>query len=114
MKLKLVSFFMELLVLGMKYDGGPGWGNPTSSLAEYVTERGLIKFVDGMLALSGEDQWWNSHEYRLNGAGLKMLWHARGTTGGVKVAICGDQIDYYQDFVSAARELINRYGFNEI
>ena len=104
-------FFHELLELSYN-DLRPGWGNPCSHLLEslIVRHQPFLDKIEG-------DHTNHSHEFRLNNAGLKMYWEVRRHTGAefdeFKVSIGGDQAREYPIFVTQARALIMKYGFNK-
>jgi hypothetical protein len=55
----------------------------------------------------------DSHEYRLNEAGLKMLWRMnRDDKDNPRFlcVICGDQVDYYKVLTEQLRSLIRQRG----
>ncbi len=109
---KIKTFFHELLKLSY-IDIRSGWGNPCSHLLEdmCIRQETFLKKIEG-------DYTSNSHEYRLNNAGLKMHWSMRrsGTYHGsdreFKLTISGDQVREYPMFVAKARRLIEEYKFN--
>lgn len=51
----------------------------------------------------------DSHEMRLNGAGLKMLYSKK--SNDITISICGDQVEDYPEFVKEARKTICHFGF---
>ncbi len=109
----LKQFFHELLELSYN-DLRTGWGNPCSHLLEdmIIRQKPFLDKIDG--DYSGE-----SHEYRLNNAGLKMHWVMRkedthaGEARMFKCTISGDQAREYPMFVAQARALILKYQFNK-
>lgn len=113
MKEKLIKFFTEFLEIGVAHSGAKGYGNPTSSLVEYCKMVGLNELVMTMLKIMASETWYNSNEYRLNGAGLKMLWSGNLGKERFRVVICGDQTENYPSFVAAAKTLIGEYGFDK-
>ena len=110
---QIKSFFHELLELSYN-DLRSGWGNPCNHLLEVmcIRQEPFLKKIEG-------DHTGDSHEFRLNNAGLKMNWVVRkeGTPNGpdriFKCTISGDQAKEYPFFVSQARALILKYGFNK-
>lgn len=105
-------FFHELLELSYN-DLRPGWGNPCSHLLESmcVRQKPFLDKIEG-------DYTNNSHEYRLNNAGLKMYWEVRKDDGihqdrRFVCSIGGDQAKEYPFFVVQARDLIKKYKFNK-
>jgi len=99
----LKLFFCELIKLGFDHPGTIG--NPVSWLIEQmcVYQDNFIKRILG-------DYTGNSHESRLNNAGLKMYWKVEG--GEFKCRISGDQAKDYLFFVAAANRVIKKYKFN--
>jgi hypothetical protein len=108
---ELKQFFHGLLELSYN-DLRPGWGNPCSHLLETMCIRQL-PFIDKIRG----DYTGDSHEFRLNNAGLKMYWEVRRYKGAkfdeFKVSIGGDQAKEYPFFVVQARDLIKKHGFNK-
>ena len=101
--------FHKLCLLGVEYPG-KDWSNPCSHLMEVCVTR------PGSLAeLITTDFTCESHEFRLNGSGLKMYWRVEKTANGRKVFITigGDQVDDYYCFVFKARELLNKLGYDK-
>ena len=104
-------FFHELLELSYN-DLRPGWGNPCSHLLEslIVRQKPFLDKIEG-------DYTNDSHEFRLNNAGLKLYWHVNRETGakfdGFRCSIGGDQAKEYPFFVVQARALIMKYQFNK-
>lgn len=107
---ELKGFFLELLELSYT-DLRPGWGNPCSELLKKMCLRQepWLRRIEG-------DYTGDSHEVRLNGAGLKMHWRVvkSDSTGErtFKCHISGDQVREYPMFVAQARRLIEKYGYN--
>ena len=117
----LLYFFNELIKIGLRYPGRPGWGNPCSHLIEALVLT-REKFVDRIC----NDYTRSSHEFRLNGAGLKMYWEVRRENkmltkspddhqGPIQISkfvcsIAGDQAKEYPEFVEAARKFIKQRG----
>jgi len=109
---KIIHFLSELNILGILLPGKVGFGYATSALMEYTTERGsILQFVNEMEKASKKDPF--SHEYRLNGAGLKMLWEWNLSKSKIKFVICGDQREYYPEFAKSADILIKENKFNK-
>jgi len=110
-KFMLKQFFHELLELSYN-DLRPGWGNPCSHLLQVMCVR-QEPFLDEIMG----DYTNESHEFRLNNAGLKMHWRTRrdGTYHGsdreFKVYISGDQAREYPMFVAQAKLLIAKYKY---
>jgi len=104
---KLKMFFLELLELSY-VDIRPGWGNPCSELLKKMCmhQERWIKRIEG-------DYTTHSHEFRLNGAGLKMYWEVDKETRQFKCSIGGDQQNEYPLFMVKARQLIKWYNFNK-
>jgi hypothetical protein len=73
-KYKLLHFFMDLINLMYKHPGPKGFGNPVSNLVEQMCLR-QKPFIDRIMG----DYTGNSHEFRLNNAGLKLYWEVRRT-----------------------------------
>jgi hypothetical protein len=108
---KLRRFFCELINLMYLYPGRPGFGSPVSWLIEQ-----MCVYQDKFLGRICGDYTGDSHECRLNNAGLKMYWHVERQNGdwrGFKCSIGGDQAADYPEFVIAAKGLIKQYGFNK-
>lgn len=109
---KLMHFFFEMIKLGVKMPGRPGFGNPISWLLEQMCTR-----QDAFLDRICNDYTYQSNEYRLNGAGLKMHWRLeKNTNNGWRVFKChisGDQAKDYPEFVVAAKRLIRDYDYNK-
>ena len=82
------------------------YGDPCSYLLEnMVLYQGsfLQAFEDT------KDTCCDSHEIRLNGAGLKLLWMKY--SGRYWMDIAGDQKSLYPEFVKAATELLRARGY---
>jgi hypothetical protein len=105
------QFFNEVLELSYN-DLRPGWGNPCEHLLQVMCIR-QQPFMDQIMG----DYTGDSHEFRLNNAGLKMYWEVRRTNGSdfdqFKVSVGGDQAKEYPFFVVQVRALIMKYGFNK-
>ena len=109
-KFRLRLFFCELINLMYKHPGKPGFGNPVSWLVEQMCMY-QDKFLDRIVGdFSGE-----SHECRLNNAGLKMHWsvcRCHSKCGEFRVHISGDQVAEYADYVEAANKVIRKFNFD--
>ena len=103
----LKMFFWEMLELSYN-DLRTGWGNPCSHLLKEMCMR-----QDPWLDKIEGDYTGNSHEVRLNDAGLKMHWRVDRETRQFKCHISGDQAREYPMFVAQARRLIMKYNFNK-
>jgi hypothetical protein len=109
----LKQFFHEMLTLSYN-DLRAGWGNPCSHLLEDVAIRQKPFLNKIMGDYSGD-----SHEYRLNDAGLKMHWEMRkvntyaGEERMFKCHVSGDQAKEYPMFVAQVNGLILKYQFNK-
>ncbi len=104
----LLYFFNELIKIGLRYPGRPGWGNPCSHLIESLVLT-RDKFVDRIC----NDYTRSSHEFRLNGAGLKMYWEVRREKDKQSKFVCsiaGDQAKEYPEFVEHARKFVKERG----
>lgn len=110
-RFELKQFFNEMLELSYN-DLRPGWGNPCSHLLQSMCIR-QGPFLDKIMG----DFTGDSHEYRLNNAGLKMYWEVRRTRGakfdGFKCSVGGDQAKEYPMFVAQVNNLIKKYQFNK-
>lgn len=106
-KFRLKLFFLELLELSYQ-NIRPGWGNPCSELLKK-----MCVYQDSWLNKIAGDYTNNSHEFRLNGAGLKMYWKVDKETRQFKCSISGDQAREYPFFVAAANQKIKWFGFNK-
>jgi hypothetical protein len=104
----LKQFFLDML--NLSYEAvRPGWGNPCS----YLLERLILRqepFLDKIMG----DYTNNSHEMRLNGAGLKLWWcvYRDGDNTRFTCHIGGDQAREYPFFVDRVEKLIKKYKFN--
>jgi hypothetical protein len=105
-KSKLKLFFLELLELSY-LNIRPGWGNPCSELLKK-----MCIYQDVWLNKITGDYTNNSHEFRLNGAGLKMHWRVDKETRKFTCNVSGDQVCEYPIFVAKAKEIIKCYEFN--
>jgi hypothetical protein len=109
----LKQFFLEMLRLSYN-DLRIGWGNPCSQLLEEMIIRPQ-PFLDKIMG----DYSGDSHEYRLNGAGLKLHWEMRkentyaGEERMFKCHISGDQAKEYPIFMAQVKGLILNFEFNK-
>jgi len=105
----LLYFFRELIQLSIKYPGPPGWGHACSELLDT-----LILKQDHFINRIMIDDSGDFHEYRLNGAGLKMQWRVNkeGDSSKFQCYISGDQKKEYDDFVVMAEKHILERGVN--
>ncbi len=117
----LLYFFNELIKIGHRNMGKPGWGHPCDHLIEslVLTRDKFIKKIEG-------DYTRSSHEFRLNGAGLKMHWEVvrekkmltrsgDDNQGPIETnhficTISGDQAKDYPEFVEKARKFLKDRG----
>lgn len=117
----LLYFFNEIIKIGHRNPGRPGWGHPCDHLIEklVLTRDKFIKQIEG-------DYTNHSHEIRLNGAGLKMYWEVRRANrmltkspddnqGPIQISrfVCsigGDQAKDYPEFVEKARKFLKERG----
>lgn len=79
-----------------------GGGYPLSGLVDSLLNVRHQNLVNRMVS----DDTGESHEFRLNEAGLKMYWRLDRERGLLKVSIGGDQANNYPRFVAAVRRLI--------
>lgn len=100
---RIRMFFYELIRLSLRYDYTRN-GSPVSGLIEQMClyNEPFVKRIMG-------DRTNESHEFRLNGAGLKMLWRVHRNRLIIK--ICGDQVYMYPEFVEEGRKLVRKFGF---
>jgi hypothetical protein len=100
---RIRMFFYELIRLSLRYNY-TRMGSPVSGLIEQMClcNEPFVKRIAG-------DKTKESHEFRLNEAGLKMLWRVHKDHLIIKIA--GDQVDMYEGFVEEARKLVRRFGF---
>ena len=100
---RIRNFFYELIRLSLRYDYTRE-GSPVSGLIEQMClyNESFIKRIMG-------DRTDEPHEFRLNGAGLKMLWRVH--KDHLIIRITGDQVDMYPMFVDEARKLVRKFGF---
>jgi hypothetical protein len=118
----LLGFFKELIDISIKFPGKPGWGNACSHLIDQ-----LILYQPRFISKIEGDYTNDFHEFRLNGAGLKLNWRVvrRGEfltkngdeCGPLQIAmfqcyIGGDQKKDYPEFVEAAEAFIKKRGVN--
>ena len=108
-KYQLMSFFYELIRLGIDLPGRPGYGSPISWLLEQMCIR-----QEHFLARICGDFTGDSHEWRINSAGLKFHWRVcnENDKRKFKCYISGDQARDYPGFVVAANNLINKFNYN--
>ena len=112
MKRKIIQFLEKINILGIQNPGKMGFGYATSGLMDYIRERGSIhQFVEEMEKASQKDIF--SHEFRLNGAGLKMVWEWNLSKSKIKFYIGGDQKEYYPEFIRVAAVIINEFKFDK-
>jgi len=110
-KLRLRHFFHELIKLGNEMPGRPGFGSPISWLLEQ-----MCLYQDRLLARICGDFTRDSHEWRLNNAGLKLYWRIHRSENGCRGFVChigGDQAKDYPGFIVAAKNLIKEYNFDK-
>lgn len=109
---QLLYFFNDLIQLSIKYPGDPGYGIGCSELLNAMMLR-QETFINRIM--EDDSGKFDFHEYRLNGAGLKMHWRVQRTTGArfdsFKCYISGDQLKQYADFYVQAKELIRKRGY---
>jgi hypothetical protein len=112
-KYMLLSFFHELIKLGIDMPGRPDFGSPISRLLGQ-----MCLYQETFLSHILGDYTGESHEVRLNDAGLKMYWRAEKsetkTSGTIRRFTCrigGDQAKDYVGFVVAANKLIKQYNY---
>jgi len=106
-KYQLRHFFNELISIGLKHPGKPGWGNPCSQLIESLVMRPELSINE----IYG-DYMYTSHEYRLNGAGLKMYWRV-DRERRFSCRIGGDQAKDYLEFTVKASTLVKDLGYGQ-
>ena len=103
MEFKLRYLFWHMLQLANKHRD-PKYGDPCSHLLESI-----ILYPDNFIKKMSDTQGPDSHEFRLNGAGLKMRWlHYKNR---MYITISGDQKDLYPVFVNEAEALLKKEGF---
>lgn len=119
-KIDILYFFHDLVDLAIRIPSKPGWGNACSHLLSDLILR-QVTFLSKVLANDGD-----FHEYRLNGAGLKIHWRIKRKqrfeddnsdnppieTAKFQCYISGDQAKEYPEFVKEATEYIRRRGFS--
>jgi len=105
----LLGFFKDLIDLSIKFPGRTGWGCPCS----YLLEK-LLLYQDNFIKKITGDYTGDFHEFRLNGAGLKMNWRVVKTehSSRFQCYIGGDQKKEYPAFVEAAETFIKKRGVN--
>lgn len=106
-KFTLKMFFLELLEASYRARR-PGMGNPCSELLKKMCLY-QDKWLDKILG----DYTNESHEFRLNGAGLKLHWRVNKDTRKFTCYISGDQVDSYPIFVCQVRMAIKSFGFEK-
>lgn len=101
---RLRQFFLGLIKIALRYPGVIGF--PCSYLLEQMVMRNdsFIRRIEG-------DYTFDSHEFPLNGAGLKMYWRM-DRDRRFSCRIGGDQAKDYSYFVSLANQLINEYKYS--
>lgn len=105
---KLRMLFFKLIRLANQHRD-PVYGDPCSYLTENMVlyqERFISQFENA------RDTRCDSHEIRLNGAGLKLLWIKYD--GRYWFSIAGDQKDLYPRFVATAIEALRVDGYKSI
>jgi len=100
----LREFFLELIETAIQYPGTIGF--PCSKLL-----RDLVVRNDGFIERIKGDFTFESTEYRLNDAGLKM-WYQVDRDRNFSCRIGGDQAKDYPFFVARANELIKKYQYS--
>jgi len=95
-KYRLRDLFLTMIQIGVAHPGRPGFGWPCSQLLEAMLMR-QDKFLDRIAG----DYTGDCHEYRLNGAGLKMIWDVDKETGRFYCSVSGDQRKDYPEFAEA-------------
>ena len=103
-KFALRMFFDEIITLshtrGMLVEGITGGGYPLSGLTnDDLKKRRLVKRIAG-----ATDS--DSHEFRLNGAGLKLYWRLDQEHDLLKISIGGDQAKDYPFFTAHVRNIL--------
>jgi len=107
-KYQLRLLFWSLMQLANQYRDKV-YGDPCSYLMEQMVlyqEDFLNMFVNAPATCC------DSHEFRLNGAGLKLLWMKYN--GRLWMDIAGDQKDLYPDFVPRAIESLRMAGYKSM
>ena len=109
-KFRLRMFFCEMINLMYKYPGRRGFGNPVSWLVEQ-----MCVYQDKFLNRITGDYSGDSHECRLNNAGLKLHWRVDRSGKDCRFVcyISGDQAKDYPDYVVHAKELMRKYNFDK-
>jgi len=105
----LKLFFNEIVTLSHRTDmmeeGIEGGGYPLSSLVNnLLSNHSIVNKITN-------DYTGESHEFRLNGAGLKMWWRLNRSLGFLKIRIGGDQARQYPFFVAAVNKLLEHQKF---
>lgn len=121
----LLYFFRGLIQLSIQNPGKPGWGHACTELLDTLILK-QTRFIDRIV----NDHTGDFHEYRLNGAGMKMYWrvvrknehltnpHVLQTSDNCgpvaserfQCYLSGDQKKEYEDFVIAAEQYIFEKG----
>jgi len=97
----LQMFFEEIIKLSLRTEmlreAISGGGHPLSNLIiNLVNKKTLIDRITN-------DHTGEGHEFRLNGAGLKLYWRIDSEFDVLKIRIGGDQADQYRREKSAKR-----------
>ena len=112
MKRKIIQFFEQLIIHSILFPGKMGFGRPASGLMDYIRENGsILQFVEEMEKEAQANPF--SQEYRLNGAGLKMVWEWNLSKSKIKISIGGDQKEYYPEFMRVATVIIKEFKFDK-
>lgn len=106
-KIDIRMFLTDLVRLGLLWPGPAGFGSPVSELVSTCFRIGVSTFVDRIYG----DYTGESHEFRINGAGLKLIWEMDRKDRRLKVSLVGDQKDNYPEFSAEVRELIKERGY---
>lgn len=107
---ELNLFFSEIVSLShhseMMREAIEGGGYPLSNLVNSLLNKGCSITRRIVSDYTGE-----SHEFRLNNAGLKMYWRLDRESNQLRVRIGGDQARQFPRFVAAVRRIIeeNQY-----
>lgn len=101
-------FFNEIIATShtsiMMEEAISAGGYPLSGLLNtFLTSRGVSTLIDEMV----NDDTGESHEFRLNSAGLKLYWRLDREHDLLKISIGGDQVKDYPRFVAAVRFIIS-------
>ena len=105
-KYRLKAFFYALIMLDYKHKELSPLGAACSELLKNMCMH-QSRWLDRIYG----DYTGNSHEFRLNGAGLKMWWSVDREGNGFRCRIGGDQAEDYAMFVAEANQLIRSYGY---